>query len=221
MKKFSICLLIILIFPLMLFGCTSSKSVSDSLSEVTKIYFSGTDSKSNIVASISVGEREEPYKLDGYNNKTCGFSLINVDFGQKIVEDDLEVKIIINENESDLILFFNPVTNSYMADLGYELNPEDKVFIIYANYQIEFENVSQFFVVDYMKALKIGESNLEEEIKKLTVNGNFNGEVYLKILTEKSSSFNKLFWAYTIIDREGNENNVVIDVDDENIIFKN
>ena len=53
----------ILICGIVLVGCSSKKDFRGCLSEVTKVYYQGVAGQ--VEGSISVGQREEPYKIDG------------------------------------------------------------------------------------------------------------------------------------------------------------
>ena len=65
------------ITALSLFGCAKNQTLQSSMSEITYLYFQGYNN-SDEVGSISVGEREEPYRIDGVHNKTVEFSLIDI-----------------------------------------------------------------------------------------------------------------------------------------------
>lgn len=219
MKKILATFMVIFACSLFLVGCTNERSIDQSISEITTIYFKGEDENGQAQASISVGEREEPYNIDGVHHKNVDFSLINIDFGQKISDEQLSGKIIVNSVESELTLYFNPLSNSYMGDLGYKLNDNDSVIIVIGQNEIVFENISKDFAVNYSKALEIGKENLKSEIVKMTKDGDFKGECYLKILSS-NSNMKELFWAFTLVGRDGESYNVVISVSDENIVYK-
>lgn len=219
MKKIFATFAVVFACSLLLVGCSGNSSVDQNISEITTIYFKGQDVNGQASGSISVGEREEPYKADGTHRKNVDFSLINIDFGQKISDEELNVKIIVNSVESDLTLYFNPLSSSYMADLGYKLNDNDIVKVTFDQYEINFENISQDFATSYQRALEIAKESLKSEIDNMSTSGDFKGECYLKILSS-NSNFNDLFWAFTIVGQEGENYNVVISVDNENIIYK-
>ena len=155
MKKFSL-LLIILLCPIVLFGCTlGSSKIEDYMSELTKVFFKGTDvDHPNIRASISVGTRETPYKIDGIHQKTCDFSLISINFNEIFDEETIKASITINEESKEIELYYNPINSSYMNDLGYALNDTDTITLIYNDYNITFTNITKDFKVDYKKAIE-------------------------------------------------------------------
>ena len=198
-------------------GCKKS-DIRDNVSEITKEYFQGVNEEGKIVGSISVGQRENPYIIDGIHQSLCDFSLITLKI-ESIHEEEIEVKLYINNNESSLKLYFHPVNYHYMNDLGYNLNENDEIKIEYNNQIFSFSNISKIFKVDYNKALDIAISNLSNEIEMLYEKNVFQGECYLKILSEQSQDFDKLFWHFSITTRDNKIYNLVINVKTEEVIL--
>ena len=217
MKKFSL-LLIILLCPIVLFGCTlGSSKIVDYMSELTKVYFKGTDvNHPNIRASISVGTRETPYKIDGIHQKTCDFSLISINFNEIFDEETIKASITINEESKEIELYYNPINSSYMNDLGYALNDTDTITLIYNDYNITFTNITKDFKVDYKKAIEVASEKLKAEIEPLWNNGNFMGECYLEILTLQEGNFDQLFWYFRVVTQDNQTYKIVISTADEN-----
>lgn len=217
MKKFSL-LLIILLCPIVLFGCTlGSSKIEDYMSELTKVYFKGTDVEHpNIRASISVGTRETPYKIDGIHQKTCDFSLISINFNEIFDEETIKASITINEESKEIELYYNPINSSYMNDLGYALNDTDTITLIYNDYNITFTNITKDFKVDYKKAIEVASEKLKAEIEPLWNNGNFMGECYLEILTLQEGNFDQLFWYFRVVTQDNQTYKIVISTADEN-----
>lgn len=220
MKKFSL-LLIILLCPIVLFGCTlGSSKIEDYMSELTKVYFKGTDVEHpNIRASISVGTRETPYKIDGIHQKTCDFSLISINFNEIFDEETIKASITINEESKELELYYNPINSSYMNDLGYTLNDTDTITLIYNDYNITFTNITKDFKVDYKKAIEVASEKLKAEIEPLWNNGNFMGECYLEILTLQEGNFDQLFWYFRVVTQDIQTYKIVISTADETEIL--
>ena len=216
MKKFSL-LLIILLCPIVLFGCTlGSSKIEDYMSELTKVYFKGTDVEHpNIRASISVGTRETPYKIDGIHQKTCDFSLISINFNENFDAETIKASITINEESKEIELYYNPINSSYMNDLGYALNDTDTITLIYNDYNITFTNITKDFKVDYKKAIEVASEKLKAEIEPLWNNGNFMGECYLEILKLQEGNFDQLFWYFRVVTQDNQTYKIVISTADE------
>lgn len=209
--------LTLLLMPVLMFGCQKSISLEDCISEITKIYFSAESE--SVVGNISIGEREDPYIIDGTHTKNCDFSLISLKFDELLPSNQIEVDLNINNVSSKLILELNPANHFYMADLGCALKGNDVIQLTYQNFTLYFENISDSFVVDYNQALKIGQEALGDKIDKYYNNDNFNGEGYLKVLTKQEGDSKELFWVFTVVSSNGSKNNVVLSVSDGKVII--
>lgn len=216
MKKIFFCATLLLL-PLLFAGCNGQTvGVEESMSEITNIYFQGFNGDDR--ASISVGLREEPYILDGIHGQDCQFSLIVLSVADNKEENVLNATLTINGEEREVELEFNPLANAYMQDLGYNLQADDEVSLTYGNKIIKFSNVSQDFAVDSQQAIDIAKMQLIDEISDLTNKGNFEGECYLKVLGESGSDFKQLFWAFSLIGRDGESYNVIISANDGSVL---
>lgn len=199
----------ILICGIVLVGCSSKKDFRGSLSEVTKVYYQGVAGQ--VEGSISVGQREEPYKIDGKSQKLEDFSLFILDFNQQMEDETIDVKLSVNGVESDFQLFLNPVNHYYMNDLGYSLGQNDEVILTYQDIVVNFYNVSDSFNIDWSEALDIAEENLN--LQSFYKDGDFKGECYLKILTEQNDNFQDLFWYFSAVSENGDAMDIVISTD--------
>lgn len=216
MKKKILMMLSSLAVVLFLFTGCSDLSINNRISEITFTYFKGQDSSSSSVyASISVGEREEPYKMDGKHRKNVDFALINLILDD-VSQNEVMATIDIDGTASEVVLEFNPRTSSYMADLGYAISGDSTINLKVDNYSIDFSNISKDFKVDYNKALEIGEKLLSENVANFS-SSNFDGEIYLKLFTMEGSDV--LYWIYTAVYEDGVTYNFAINVNDENDVY--
>lgn len=216
MKKKILMMLSSLAVVLFLFTGCNDLSINNCISEITFTYFKGQDSSSSSVyASISVGEREEPYKMDGKHRKNVDFALINLILDD-VSQNEVMATIDIDGTASEIMLEFNPRTSSYMADLGYAISGDSVVNLKVDNYSIDCSNISKDFKVDYNKALEIGEKMLSENVANFS-SSNFDGEIYLKLFTMEGSDV--LYWIYTAVYENGVTYNFAINVNDENDVY--
>ena len=199
----------ILLCGIVLVGCSSKKDFRGCLSEVTKVYYQGVAGQ--VEGSISIGQREEPYKIDGKSQKLEDFSLFILDFNQQMEDETIDVKLSVNGVESDFQLFLNPVNHYYMNDLGYSLGQNDEVILTYQDIVVNFYNVSDSFNIDWSEALDIAEENLN--LQSFYKDGDFKGECYLKILTEQNDNFQDLFWYFSAVSENGDVMDIVISTD--------
>lgn len=218
MKKLLIPIFLIIISCTMI-GCQKKIKLEDNFSEITKIYFQATGEKS--IGSICVGQREEPYCIDGSHSKNCDFSLITLKFNEFLNENSINVNLKINDVTSNFELELNPINNTYMGDLGYLLKESDVIVISYKDFLFSFENITDTFNINYKQATEIAIEQFGEELNQFYSKGNFVGECYLKVLTKDSENENNLFWIFTVVGENKVTKNIIISVKDGSILIKN
>lgn len=211
MKRKSIFLGLILCC-FILCGCMARIDLKEYMSEITTLYFEGQNSFFS--SSISVGEREKVYIIDGKSGDNTDFSLVSLKFLSPIDEQQINVEISINDKKEDVLLYFNPLTGVFINDLGYALNRDDRVTLSYGGSILEFN--LQNFEIDYIQALDIAKDELQNEIKSNLKKGELDGECYLKILV--SSDNESKFWLFTLVNLAGENINILIDVHSGQII---
>ena len=212
--SFAVLGLFLIGFSFVLASCGEDSSPQNNISEITKIYYKGGGG--GVEGSISAGQREEPYKMDGIHNDLCDFSLVVVQFDEQFEENEIEVNLSINGNLQTLTMYFNPLSNSYMADLGYLIGSNDQINLSYNTYSLDFFNVSDSFSVSYSEAVDIALDNLD--MQEYYQDGVFKGECYLKILSEKDSDLEDLLWIFSVVGENGNVKNIVINVENGEVL---
>lgn len=217
MKKICISFLIILI-GLSFSGCDVKSDLNENLSEVTYYYFQAI--KEGFVSSIRVGEREDPYIIDGKHGKNCGFSLISLKIDNQVQENFIVAELFINGIATKITLELNPANHNYMVDLGYQLNSNDKIILKYDNIELNYENISNNFKITYKNAIKIAKENYNDYIQTLYKGKKFKGECYLKVLTLKNAGQDELFWIFTIVNENYQHKNIVINIENGNVLIK-
>jgi len=218
MKKFLLFMLVPLV-ALTLAGCQKKVEIKDALSEVTKVYYQASNEE--LSASICAGDREEKYVIDGKHGKTCEFTLISIKFNDQQNVNSMGLDFVIDGVETKVVLELNPANHMYMADLGYALKDESEISLAYNGKTLTFENVSKNFSIDYNKAISIALENFGEELKSFYNGGSFEVECYLKVLTLRDNGKEDLFWIFTIVGKDKQTKNIVLNVNDGNIIIKN
>ncbi len=215
MKKFLL-VFMLAILSISMVGCNKKIKIEDCLSEQTKVYFKAqTD---DVKGTICIGQREENFIYDGNHTKNVDFTLITLKFKVQPTTNQIDVKLKVNEQEKNVLLELNPMDHSYMADLGYALNENDKIALSYQDLNLNFENLSKNFKIQYNDAIKIAIDEFGDDLDSFYGKGNFEGECYLQVY-----DFNKdgnLYWLFTIIGKNKKVKNVVIDVKDGSIYLK-
>lgn len=186
------------------------------MSEQTQVYFYGENDW--VKVNVAVGKRENPYILDGKHNATVGFSLITVEVADEHVDEGLEITLCINGIDSKVLLELNPLNMTYMADIGYALNENDKISVTIKNYSVALENISKNFSIDYRSAIKIGFAQIKN-VKLFYENNHLKCEGYLKLLDGNKFGGEGLYWHFTLLNAKGDSESVLISVIDENDVF--
>lgn len=215
MKK--IYLSMALVLSLFCVGCGRKETVADVMSEQTEIYFYGEGEAGS--ASIAVGKRENPYVMDGKHGQMCDFSLITLNLDSEERADEIDVCVEIGERKEEIILQLNPLNMSYMGDLGYVIDGEENVNIVLLDGEIVLKNISEEFAVDYQSAIQIGYSHIEDA-SRFQKGDDFICEGYLKIIDAKYFGGEGLRWCFTLLSEGQSSCNILIDVYDENVVFK-
>ena len=211
----------ILLTAFFMAGCNQKMDINTRFSEITKIYYSGISNDGHMSASISVGQREEPYIVDGKHGKNCDFSLLIVKFDNAVYFNEITIDFFVDNQSQSVILEFNPINSTFMADLGYALQDGKNYSMTYSNYSLSFERTSDGFKVGYEDAVQMSINELVDQLSGY-YNGNvFAGECYLKILSKSEDGVPNLYWIFTVIGENGNSNNVLIDIKDGEIILSN
>ena len=218
MKKRIFILILMFFSAFFLISCKNSKKFEDNFSEITKIYFQGENRENNSICSICVGKREEPYRVDGIHNPVCDFSLLSL-YSCEFYGDSVYVDIFVNNEKTVFELFYNPISNVYINDLGFALSEDDEIFIVFDGDAINLINKSDCFVVDYKEAIKISTELLSDKITALYKNNVFMGECYLKVLSNKTDD--SIFWLFSLQTRAGETFNIVISVDTGQVVAEN
>lgn len=218
MKKIFALIFLLFFCSFFLISCKNNQKIEENISEITEIYFYGENNDGDLKCSISVGQREDPYKVDGIHNPTCDFSLISLK--SKVYQSEqINVAIFLNNICYELILYFNPVTGVYINDLGFAINENDVVFIKFNDVNFNLYNLSKDFKINYKEALSISIERLQDELSNLFSRGKFLGECYLKILSNPNDD--RLFWLFTIQTRNEDSINLIISIDSGEIIMQN
>lgn len=220
MKKM-LAFVLILFSAFLLFGCTGNSDINSSFSEITRVYYNGISPGGEINASISVGEREQPYIIDGKHGQNVDFSLIVVKCNFEVKDYEITVDFFTDNQKNSVNLEFNPLNNTFMADLGIKLDENATYSLIYKNIAIEFNKSSDDFKIDYKKAIDKSIEALGSAIDEYYSGDVFKGECYLKILNKPNDDFLQLYWIFTVIGENGNSNNVLIDLQNGDVVLSN
>ena len=218
MKKFLVALLL-LSASFAFVGCQKSEQslVKANMREITKTYYYAENDSFSV--SISVGQRENPYLVDGVHHDTVDFSLIILkDKTNSEKEKETNCKLIVNGQSQDLKLVYNPIAKAFMFDLGYLLEDKDEVAIEFLGGQQNIPIVSKDFEISSSQAISVACKQFAEVLKNYTKAGKLFGECYLKVLGEQDENSQSLFWCFSFVGQDNKSFNIIISVFDGTIL---
>ena len=114
MKKKILCLTCILCFAMLaLYGCgkTTLDFVQENMAEMTNVYYYGEND--DFYCSLSLGQRENPYLLNGKCEKVVDFALLSVVFEETPSSSVVEVEVDIDGQKCQKELEKNSLNQSW------------------------------------------------------------------------------------------------------------
>ncbi|MGN1227279.1 MAG: hypothetical protein ACI4TX_01405 [Christensenellales bacterium] len=177
----------------------------------------------NVNLKVSSGTRENPYNLDGVHNEMKPFTLLIFKTTLNNISEPSYIATI-DGVEYQGVLELNPCDNTYVTDLGVETKNNALISVtVYVN-DMEFtfnpSNINLTWGLDFNEALNIGLNNMKGIIEGLIENRAFNGECYVKVISDPSGVLNIYYYYIGIVDISGNIYSVVLDTVDGKVLSK-
>ena len=222
MKKFIVLLCFCLLILPIQSGCSFSlnSAVKANMSEIRKNVFEAENEKFKV--SFMSGQRENPYYYDGVSEKKCDFGIFTVYFKEFVGALKVPFIATINDQKYEGVLEKNPFNESYMVDIERSVSDEDSIMIqIDNNSAISLSNISSSWNISWQDALDIGIKELNEELRSVYIKGVFNGECYLKPITDDNFISGEYFWAFILVNTRFERFTVVFDVNSGEVLVKN
>lgn len=220
MKKFLFLLGSMLFCACFLIACSYSlaSKVKNHISELSQILFAADGQ--TFFATLTGGEREEPYIHDGQTATKQPFSVLCVTFFESIKDDTIPVVLTINNQTFQGELERNPFNTNYMTDFEKILLPEDQITLQIGETTVEFECKSNSFETDSQKAIDIAIENLNDQLMEQFSNNSFNAECYLKIINNPFQNKNVYYWFFTVRTADKTIGTIVIDTMSNNVLAR-
>ena len=201
------------------FGKTTEERVFENMSEWTKAYFYGEGE--TFSASISAGEREVDYVMNGASGENVDFALLTLRPTEEMKAQIVKVDIKIgDETISAQELELNAMNGTYMADIERTLVGDETISVTFGEETVAIENLSKNFGIDDKKAVEIAVQELETQITKCKHGTSLGAECYLRVLDKKENDFDQLFWCFTVVNTKGENFSVVISTVDGKVLAK-
>ncbi len=220
MKKIGALMILLGCIGIFAFGCGKKTSdyVAENMSEKTEVYFFGEGNK--FYSTLSSGQREEAYLMNGKSEKKVDFALLTVNFFNEVFGNVISVKFSVGEDVQTLSLELNPINSTYMIDLEKKFVGDEVISVEYNGDKIQLANVSKAFGVGADKAIEIASKELSKEITKQKKGSALNAECYLRVLDKRANNFQDMFWVFTVVNTKNETYSVVISTVDGSVLSK-
>ena len=225
MKKKYVIIAILLIGLFCFTGCGKSKiDLNNYLIEQRTTLFTGSDKLYTV--SYSGGMREENYSLDGKVNKLIPFGVITLTRtdGEPLAKDNYTYTVKINDQEYTGSLQ-EANSTSYCADL--QINaPTDATIDVTINFtgyifNSQLANTSNKFKTNLNGAIKIANSELQENLTQMLKDKSNQIEVVTKIIKDYTNSeVESYYWYVGIVSTNGQTLGLLIDANTGSVIAK-
>lgn len=216
MRKILVLGTVSVMFLLLLTSCGVKKEdnlIKQNISDLTIDLLEGGDD--NFTVSVHVGEKEKAKNLDGVCSEKQTFFLIKVTPKNLTSIDSIEYKITSGESVYNGVLAKSVASRGYSQDLA-KLISYDKGFKMELTYgdvksEIQVATVFQEGMIGYEAAIQKVSDKFSEKIESMKTDGKFNGEVVLRLISDKSGQEAKYFWYAAIVDADKNTVSTLID----------
>jgi len=212
------------ILGLTLSACGTNKKdlVLDNIAEVRYNVFAGENE--NYVASFMSGERESPYAVNGICEKKVEFGMLNIKYKTEDSPIVAQYSLKIDDKVYNGNLEYNNYENTLMVDIQSVVNDDAQITLIVTTNKGEEKcdliPKTKDLEITWRTALDIAMQTLGKEVDEYVVKGKFNGEVYIKIITDLNATFDTYYWYVSIVGTNGNCNGVIIDTQTGEVIAK-
>ncbi len=220
MKKKMFLMAFLVVLGSVLAGCESSmgRLVRQNLSECAKVYYYGENE--DFYCTLSSGEREEAYFMDGRATGCVDYALLTVNFNQSKADNVVVAEISVDEEVLQVELELNMMNGGYMVDLERQLTGDEKISIKVADEVLQLKCLSNEFGVDWRQTLEIASQEMLEALSRKKVGGKLNCEIYLRILDKKANDMDEIFWCVTILNVDDENFSIVISTVDGAVLAK-
>jgi len=205
---------LLIIFCLCCLGCSKGlvQDLNNNISEVREFVVFGE--RENIMATLTCGYREDVYKIDGVSNNLIPFGVITVFVdGSYWNNKNVEYNLFVGTEKYSGFFEVNPFDESYVVDLKKIVDRNQNILLEvicgYDKTSIKLHNVDDNWKMKSRDCLNVVAKHYKNELKSFYKKGNFEGEVYIKILNNKPH-LNQFYYYVSIIGRDGKSINMVM-----------
>ena len=206
--------LLLVVFGVTACGKTIDSHVQNNMAEITKDYYFGENE--TMFVTLSVGEREKDYLLNGQATEPVNYSLLVIKFKEENIAKAIVLQVRSGDATSDVEAEYNSFNNSYMVDIVDDITIGEDFSIVYDGQTVTLEK--QNFAINYENALQIACENLKDKLEEQKSYNHFNAECYLRVMSENDNDFSDLYWCFTCLNYKGESFTVIISTVDGSVL---
>lgn len=221
-QKFSF-LIVVMMCATLFCACDTdlTKTYISHIADIRTTFFEGQTE--NFIVTLTTGQRESPYVLDGIANPLMDFGILTI-YPKSTVQNSsftycIEIAGEAKEGEFEK----SPYDSSFAADIERQV-PENAEIFVYikdgATVEIsKLECVSCRFAIDSNKAVKIAIESEKQSLTEFLQNSNY--EIYVKVVADNSGEIGEKFWYVMFLREDGKEYAFIIDPNSCAVLAKN
>lgn len=170
----------------------------------------------SVKASLICGKREKDYKLNGYASELIEFGVLTFTLDNVQDYDETIAKYILNVGtlRYDGALEKNPFDGTLVADIKRIIDKNENVSVklIIGEYlqDIPLKLIGADFKVQSEDVYKIVASKYKNQLKAISVNNVFEGELYIKIINDADEYKGDYYWYVSLLTRKGGKLSLII-----------
>lgn len=222
-KTILVTLLAIITFAFCGCGASSTDLALENLAEVRYNIFSGEND--TYVATFMSGKRENPYVVNGVCEKQVEFGMVTVKYRLPDMPTVAQYELTIGENTFKGNFEYNAYESTLMVDIQKVVSDDAQITLKVITNQDEktcaLQPQTKGMEITWRTALDIAIKSFGADFDAYISKGRFNGEVYVKIITDLNGNFDDYYWYVSVVGTNGKTCSVIINPQSGEVIAKN
>lgn len=206
---------VLMCVSVLLSGCMSSleRKLHENIAEHREFVLYGKNDDMSV--SLMCGVRESDYKINGYATEIIEFGVLTVTIdSENIVKENSEYILFVGTEKYSGMFEINPFDESLVADIKEIVDKNANVSVVIklesGDVALKLQNVDSDWVIDSEDCFKIVADKYKDELKKFINNGNFEGEIYVKIMNDEKDLVEDFYFLISLYGRTGKSINIIL-----------
>lgn len=197
-------LILIFIFGISGCGVTIKDKVWNNISELREFVVYGKDD--NMSITLMCGRREVDYKYDGFSTNLIPFGVITVKHNDSTNIKEGRYVLYVGTEKFEGLFEKNPYDSSFVSDIGKVVDKNNNISIdVYFNdikTSMKLNSVDDDWDIETKDLVNILIKNRLKELKSLVINGEFQGEIFFKIIDDYDNFVSDFYYYISVIGRK-------------------